>query len=273
MLPPTDVPSLPLLTILDFKPPALAALSFPSEPHSPALSCSPGTQMQEDMLDLTAPTSHQVSHKSRQAHDEPSGIAMHPFTMVKGNPSDPGSTAVASLPTIHSAYDAAALPMLMPDASMSRLTPPAFEPTVQAGSPESLGGTAPPLPKVGELSGTLPHPTVGPMPPMTDPAQEYRIQRARQRALRNRAAAQLSRDNRKRYIAELESRNARLKLENMQLRAAQEDPVRGGLATSAMAAELRRLRQQLAMMETLIAKSLQTISMHGDCPDVGLSFS
>ncbi|KAG0241511.1 hypothetical protein BGW41_005820 [Actinomortierella wolfii] len=89
----------------------------------------------------------------------------------------------------------------------------------------------------------------GPRKRSQDPADKEA--RARERVLRNRAAAQESRDKKRKYVADIEASNAQLQEENSQLlkrlKTVEEDNQALSKRLEALTAQFEKIQQQLAM--------------------------
>ncbi|KAF9977931.1 hypothetical protein BGZ73_004371 [Actinomortierella ambigua] len=92
--------------------------------------------------------------------------------------------------------------------------------------------------------------STGPRKRSQDPADKEA--RARERVLRNRAAAQESRDKKRKYVAEIEESNAHLQHENSQLqkrlKTVEEDNQMLSKRLEALTAQFEKMQQQLTMI-------------------------
>ncbi|KAF9160679.1 hypothetical protein DFQ26_005271 [Actinomortierella ambigua] len=105
------------------------------------------------------------------------------------------------------------------------------------------------IPSTPSSTSTSTTSSTGPRKRSQDPADKEA--RARERVLRNRAAAQESRDKKRKYVAEIEESNAHLQQENSQLqkrlKTVEEDNQALSKRLEALTAQFEKMQQQLTM--------------------------
>ncbi|KAG0261766.1 hypothetical protein DFQ27_002774 [Actinomortierella ambigua] len=106
------------------------------------------------------------------------------------------------------------------------------------------------IPSTPSSTSTSTTSSTGPRKRSQDPADKEA--RARERVLRNRAAAQESRDKKRKYVAEIEESNAHLQQENSQLqkrlKTVEEDNQALSKRLEALTAQFEKMQQQLTMI-------------------------